>query len=200
MTNRLPVAILAIVAAICAAQTGAFAGASPATQPGELRGKGIAFVCDASDTMIPKIDVVRRELANTLDGMRPIDKFGVIFMRAKGCAQLDTRLLPATPANKEKGKTFVAAFKPGGSTDPIPAVEAAFKAKPDCIYLLADHDFPDGPALVARIGALNRDRSVKVNTIALLGQDDHDTDFMKALQRIAEESKGTYRFVKASDL
>jgi hypothetical protein len=189
----------ACLAAGLATQPGS-AGASPATQPGESRGRRIVFVCDASNSMISKLTVVRRELSNTLDGLRPIDKFAVIFMRAKGCAASDTELVPTTPANRDKCKAFIAAFKPGGKTDPIPAIDAAFAMRPQLIYLLGDGDFRDNNALLQRITELNKGQNVKVNPILVWDKIEPTVEQKKFFEAIATANGGVFLIRKLGDL
>ncbi|HXE56255.1 MAG TPA: hypothetical protein VN541_24725, partial [Tepidisphaeraceae bacterium] len=87
-----------------------------------------------------------------------------------------------------------------GSTNPLPGLELAFHQHPDLIYLLTDGDFPDNKAVLDRIHQLDKDHRVKINTIAFVGDNDNDTDFMKLLKQIAQETGGVYRYVKESDL
>lgn len=150
--------------------------------------------------MVGKMATLRRELVNTIQGLRSIDSFDIIFMRDKSCAKASDELLLATPANKQRGETFINEFKPGGKTDPLPALKAAFGLRPTIIYLLCDHDWPDMSQLPAQIAEMNREHKVKVYTIAFIGEADKDTEFMKVLDRIARDNDGVYKFVKATDL
>ena len=54
--------------------------------------------------------------------------------------------------------------------------------------------------MLKRIRELNKDHSVKVNTIAFVSDADTDTAFMALLKQIATENGGVYKFVKESDL
>ena len=81
-------------------------------------------------------------------------------------------------------------------TNPIPALELAFKQQPDLIYLLTDGDFPDNEAVLSRIHTLNKSGHVKINTIAFVNDRDTDKAFIDLLKQIAKESGGVYNLAK----
>jgi hypothetical protein len=199
MSQRLTIAVLCAICTLCTASIAVADDAPPPPSPYHSS-KRIVFVCDASDSMVPKMKTLRRELSSSIDAVPPDGAFNIIFMRDKSCAKVSDELLPATPANKERAKKFIDDFKAGGKTDPLPALKASFRGGPQLIYLLADRPFPDMDQLPARIAELNHDHKVKVNTIAFVGADDNDTQFQKALDRIAKENNGVYKFVRESDL
>jgi hypothetical protein len=164
--------------------------------------KKIAFVCDASGSMLNKFSTLRRELSNTVQGLRPIQSFNIIFFQEQSKSALsDSSLVMATPENKLKATNYLEdKVTPRGETNPIPGLELAFQQKPELIYLLTDGDFPDNAAVLKRIQELNKDHKVKINTIAFVGEADTDTDFQKLLDKIAKDNGGVYKFVKESDL
>jgi hypothetical protein len=164
--------------------------------------KKIAFVCDASGSMLNKFSTLRRELANTIQGLRAIQSFSVVFFQEQSFKALDEQtLIMATPENKLKATNFLEdKIVPRGETNPIPGLEIAFKQKPELIYILTDGDFPDNDAVLKKIRELNKDHKVKVNTIAFVNESDTDTAFQALLKQIAQENGGIYRFVKESDL
>ena len=164
--------------------------------------KKIAFVCDASGSMLNKFGTLRRELGNTVQGLRAIQSFSIVFFQEQTCTALDANtLVMATPENKLKAENFLEdKITPRGETNPIPGLELAFKQKPELIYILTDGDFPDNNAVLKRIRELNKDHTVKVNTIAFVSEADTDTAFMALLKQIAQENGGVYKFVKESDL
>ena len=87
-----------------------------------------------------------------------------------------------------------------GQTDPIPALELAFKQKPQLIFLLTDGDFPDNNAVLSRCRELNKDHTVKINTIAFVGDSDNDVEFMKVLTDIAKENGGLFKKVSQDEV
>lgn len=164
--------------------------------------KKIAFVCDASGSMLNKFSTLRRELSNTIQGLRPIQSFNIIFFQEQSFSALDNNsLIMATPEDKLKATNFLEdKVTPRGETNPIPGIEKAFAQKPELIYLLTDGDFPDNNAVLKRIQELNKDHKVKINTIAFVSEADNDTEFMKLLKKIADTNGGVYVFKKESDL
>jgi hypothetical protein len=164
--------------------------------------KKIAFVCDASGSMLNKFSTLRRELSNTVQRLRPIQSFNLIFFQEQSKSALsDSGLIMATPENKIKATNYLEdKVTPRGETNPIPGIELAFQQKPDLIYLLTDGDFPDNTALLKRIRELNKTAKIKINTIAFTGEADTDIEFKKILKTIADESGGNFKEVKESDL
>ena len=161
----------------------------------------IAFVCDASGSMLNKFSTLRRELSKTIQGLRPIQSFNMIFFQEQSCAALADTLVMATPENKVKAETFLEdKVTPRGETNPIPAIEKAFQSKPELIYLLTDGDFPDNDAVLKKIRELERQYKVKINTIAFVSDADTDTAFMKLLETIATETGGVYKHVAENEL
>jgi hypothetical protein len=152
--------------------------------------------------MLNKFETLRRELARTVTGLRPVQSFNIVFFQEHDAKAFDRAgLVMATPETKLRVANFLADdVVPRGQTYPIPAIELAFRQKPDLIYLLTDGDFPDNAAVLAKIRALNASSKVKINTIAFISEADTDTAFMSLLQSIAKENGGIYQCVKASDL
>ena len=162
----------------------------------------ITFVCDASGSMINKMASLKDQLNKAVTGLRPIQSFNIIFFQDKTLDALDKSggLLAATPETKRKAGTFLEGVTTTGTTDPIPGIQMAFKTKPQLIYLLTDGDFPDNDAVLKVIRELNKDKKVKINTIAFVGQSDTDTAFKDLLKTIATESGGTFKLVNEGDL
>ena len=70
--------------------------------------KKIAFVCDASGSMLNKFGTLRRELGNTVQGLRAIQSFSIVFFQEQTCVALDANsLVMATPENKLKAENFL---------------------------------------------------------------------------------------------
>ena len=160
----------------------------------------IAFVCDASGSMLSKFSTLRRELSKSVQSLKPIQSFSLIFFQKQTCIYLEQNLLMATPDAKLRADKFLETVTPREETNPIPALELAFKQKPDLIYLLTDGDFPDNQAVLDCIHRLDKDARVKLNTIAFVADTDNDTEFMALLKKIAQETDGVYRYVRESDL
>ena len=75
------------------------------------------------------------------------------------------------------------------------------------IYLLTDGEFdvtPGGNAAVIKyISERNRDKSVKINTIAFVSQRDeqqNSKEFVEFLKQVAAENGGRFKHVSVNDL
>jgi len=160
----------------------------------------IVFLCDASGSMLSKFDTLKRELSSAIGHLRPECSFNLIFFEEQTLKQMAGVLLPGTNDNKRRADQFMDMVVPRADTNPIPAIEEAFRESPDVIFLLTDGDFPNNAEVIRRIRELDRDGRVKIHTIAFVGDSDKDTDFMAMLKTIAKMTGGTYRYVRQSDL
>ena len=121
-------------------------GALGPTSPMFGRGgnvRRIVYVCDATGTMLSKFAGLRQELANAVNALKPLQSFNVIFFYDNGKVGTinPDALVPASADNKRKTFSFMENFTTGGTTDPIPALRAAFKQQPELIYFLSDGEF-----------------------------------------------------------
>jgi hypothetical protein len=160
----------------------------------------VTFVCDASGSMLNKMGTLKHQLSQAVQHLDLTQSFGIVFFQDENYAALDSNLLMATPENKIRAEKFLDDVIPKGETKPIPGIELAFKQKPELIYILTDGDFPDNEAVLKRIRELNRDKKVKVNTIAFVSDTDTDTAFMDLLKQIAKENNGVYKHVAENEL
>lgn len=167
----------------------------------------IAYVCDASGSMLNMFDALRFELRKSIEGLKPIQAFNVIFFQDQGFAAIDKdRLMVANPDSKRKAYDFLDKFFVRGETNPIPALELAFKQQPELIYLLTDGDFtgPGNEAVISFCKQKTADGKVKINTLAFINKESkgnpQDMEFIKALQAIAKNSGGQCRVVSDEDM
>jgi len=157
----------------------------------------VVFLCDSSGSMMTKFDSLRQELRKSVDGLLPVQSMSIIFFSEDAYLTLDKRSVAASPGNKKKASELLDKTAPHGSSDPIPGIRAAFAANPQAIYLLTDGDFPNNFQVRDEIRKLNKDKKVKVHTIAFVDRGD---EYEKLLKSIADENSGTYKFVEDSDL
>ena len=68
---------------------------------------------------------------------------------------------------------------------------------PQLIYMLTDGDFPDNNRVIEEIRKLNKDKKVKINTIAFM---DRGEQYEKLLKQIADENGGLFKFVSDAEL
>ncbi|MGC4030684.1 MAG: hypothetical protein QM754_02895 [Tepidisphaeraceae bacterium] len=167
----------------------------------------IVFVCDGTGGMFDgrKLPLLMRELQATIAKLKPKQSYNVIFFREgdrpinESVVAVDrTQLLPAIPANNQKTSQFLSKLICSGKTKPIPAVELAFKLKPQLIYFLSDGAFDDLDTydeVTARFRELNKDKSVRVNTI-VFGKDDDTSEALKqakdTMKTIAKDNGGNF--------
>lgn len=182
------------------AQGGGGANIFRSGPPGSVRPRSVAFLCDASGSMLSKFTELKRELDKAIEQLQPVQSFTIHFFSDNRAISFSRQLLMATPENKLRALDFIDNVAPRGSTDPIPSLEMAFKERPQLIFLLTDGDFPDNAAVLKRIALLNRDHRIRINTIAFVGEGDSDTAFITVLQQIARESGGIYRHVTQEEL
>jgi len=162
--------------------------------------RSVVFLCDSSGSMLNKFASVRAELNKAVQHLKPMQSFGITFFGENRANGMASQLLMATPQNMARATDFLENVSPRGTTDPIPGLEAAFKQKPQLIFLLTDGDFPDNDVVLNRIRQLNKDHAVTSNTIAFVGESDTDTAFMALLKKIASENGGTYNHVTQDEI
>ena len=167
----------------------------------------IAYVCDASGSMLQMFDSLRVEIRKSVDNLKPVQSFNLIFFQEQGFQTAEKMsLMPANPESKRKSYDFLDKMYVKGETNPIPALDLAFKQGPELIYLLTDGDFngPGNDAVVKYCQERTKDGKIKINTIAFLSKDSKDNpqdlEFVKALQAIAKNSGGKFRHVTDDDL
>lgn len=174
-------------------------GLGPKSQFMGLSGNAtrIVFVCDASGSMVDKFDALRLELRRSVDGLKPIQAFGIIFFQEQKAAALDRMLVMANGEHKKQAYEFLDQTTPHGSTEPIHGLEIAFDQEPQLIYLLTDGDFPDNQKVIDYIRRRNVGRKVKINTIAFVGRGE---EYEKVLKQIAQENHGSFKYVSGGEL
>lgn len=164
----------------------------------------VAYVCDASGSMIQTFTSLKAELTKAVTGLKAVQGFNILFFRDDKARSLaGDGMLLATPENKRKAFTFLEDTATTGTTNPIPAIEAAFRSKPQLVFLLTDADFPDNAAVLGAIRRLNAGKQTKVNTIAFTSGDASDElsqGFVELMKSIAQENGGTFKLVKENEL
>ena len=167
----------------------------------------IVFVCDASGSMLSVFDDLKLRLRESIEKLRPIQSFNVMFFQETTVAAVDRNvLMMATPDNKRKAFEFMDKMYVRSSTNPIPALEMAFQQKPELIYLLTDGDFegPGNEAVVKYCQERTKDGKTKINTLAFIPKESEglaqQRDFVKALETIAKSSGGVYKGVNEEQM
>jgi hypothetical protein len=109
-------------------------------------------------------------------------------------------LRPANPRNKDQAHEFLSRLVVRGGTNPLPALEAAFRMKPQLIFFLTDGRFDSHASyddVKNTILQLNDDKSVMINTIQFMNR---DSTAEQVLREIAAENGGKYKYIGEEDL
>jgi hypothetical protein len=161
----------------------------------------IVYILDHSGSMIDNFEYLQKEATRSVQNLLPMQMFNVVMVsqtaETVGGNQLDraTNTVKADFARKIKEN-----FRAEGQNDDLlppfqDAFERAFAMKPEMIYFLTDGHFD--PALAEVVERLNKDKKVKIHTLAFVN---HDPSYEEQLQLLAKRNGGTYKFVSAKDL
>jgi hypothetical protein len=173
--------------------------------PGGTGVKTVAYVCDASGSMMGlPFDLLKIELKKAVDMLVPSQAFNICFFQ-KGAAEPFSKqsMQTANPANKARAYQWLADMTVASNSDPIPTLKLVFGQKPDLMYLLTDGAFDDNNAVIAEIKRLNARKETRINTIAFFSPDAPASDRKvceDVLRRIAEENGGRFKVVLTTDL
>ena len=171
------------------------------------KGTRIAYLSDASGSMLSMFDSLRVEIFKSVDSLKPEQSFNVVFFRSRDFHAVDRKaMLPVTPENKQRLHDFLDKMFVTGETDPMPSLEFAFKQELDVIYLLTDGDFNGhgNDAVVKFCQEKTKGGKPRINTLAFVSKDEKEKPdeipFVKALKAIAKNSGGQFRVVTDDDL
>ncbi|MDB5297734.1 MAG: marine proteobacterial sortase target protein [Phycisphaerales bacterium] len=162
----------------------------------------IVFVCDATGTMINKFGTLKRQLNDAISKLKPIQSYNVVFYADSGKFFMADNggLIMANADNKLNTYAFLDKITAVGQTDPIPALEAAFKQQPQLLYFLSDGEFANLRTYKQVTDAINRfnaGKRTKINTILF---DTYDEEAAEVMKKIAVDNGGKFNYVKEADL
>ena len=164
----------------------------------------IAFVCDSSGSMgrQDKDVLLLRELSRFIEPLAVDQSFNVFFFSNNSFeVAFPGELKPATQRFKDQAFAFLGEeIVMSGTTNPIPALEAALRMKPELLFFLTDGEFNGvvGYSEVeAAITRLNSDEATVVNTIQFITRSE---EAERVLKRISDSNGGVYRYVALDDL
>ena len=111
-------------------------------------------------------------------------------------------LVSATTENKRKANKWLDDLTTSGTSNPIPGLEVAFRAKPELMYILTDGDFPNNNEVLSKVASLNSGKRTRINTIAFVTSSDDATSesFMKFLTTLADSNNGKFKRVAQDQL
>ena len=177
--------------------------------PGGSGVKTVAYVCDASGSMLGlPFDLLRRELQKAIGMLTPGQAFNVALFSQGAADALAPTMLVANPNNKTKAFEWLQNASVRANSSPIAALRHVMKQKPDLMYLLTDGDFSGGGGttneeVIAEIRKLNAQKKTRINTIAFFSPDQPAADRKaceNVLRQIAEENGGRFKVVLTTDL
>lgn len=160
----------------------------------------IVYLCDASGTMLSVFDNLRVEMRKSIENLKPVQSFNIVFFSDDQALVLEKNgLVMATPDNKRKAFDFIEKSFARGTTNPMPAIKAAFASGPELVYCLTD-----GFDAVASFDEVaqefrkhNTNNKVKVNTLLIESSD--QPELVAILKRIAKENGGNFKAIKNTD-
>jgi len=164
---------------------------------GVLECQSVVYVCDATGTMQGKMPGLKRELIRSVNALEPSQFFNIIFFQGDHVIPLEKSPVPAVDDTKKRLPAMLKKIDARESTDPYPALRAAFAMKPDIIYLITDgFDQMEKPEfLTAEFARLNPNKKIHVHTLYVSQSDreePRDKPFMELLERVAKENGGTF--------
>ncbi len=160
----------------------------------EARGSRFIYIVDVSGSMAgPKIEALRRELVNSIDGLLEHSSFQVLFYSSNAhLIGSKTRWLSGNERHKSWASREIRAVPAYGGTEPLPAFEIAFRMKPrpDAIYFMTDGLFDSRVASVVMEFNEQGRRLTPIHCISFVSQEAE-----KLLRQMASQSGGTYTHV-----
>jgi len=185
--------------------------------------RNIAFVVDASGSMVDVLPFVINELKRVVNGLSPKQKITIIFFSGEGVFEVPggnkrNGLRDCTPEFKEAIREWVSLenfeYETGGrgSQHVVEAITKALSYKPQLVFLLSDNLTGGGlgatqheiyqDTLMAELKKKNDfTPPAKFNTIQFLYEDPLvRAGLTGTLDLIADETGGNYKFIGARDL
>lgn len=155
------------------------------------RGKKFVFVVDNSNSMGGgRFETALIELVNTVEKLGPQQEFYVVFFSDTAYPLFypdsESKLVPATPKNKERFKRWLSTVEMCLRTKGELAIKTALSLNPDAIYILGDGVFTDrtGDILTAP-----HTRRIAIHTVGM----EVEAKGEQELRAIAAANNGTYR-------
>jgi uncharacterized protein with von Willebrand factor type A (vWA) domain len=150
--------------------------------------------------MVPVFGQLKFELKKSIDALKPVQAFNVVFFSDKDFETVSKEgLIMASPDNKRKAYDFIDGQVSAGKTDPIAAVKFALSQKPELMFLLTDGfdqiaSFDD---LINTFRTGNPDHKIHVNCIFLKSSDDPKLE--SVLRQIAKDNGGLMKVISRSE-
>jgi len=173
----------------------------------------IAFVIDASGSLIDNFPFVIRELKKSISQLSGRQYFTVIFYQGGDVIEVTPIGIDAKRATsgiKQQVNDWLSPRRynvtPKGTTNPVKALRRAFQYEPQLVFLLSDAITGQGQyeidqrRLLDEIERINRS-GTKINTLQFLQEDPlKKAGLAGTMELIARQSGGVYKYVSESDL
>jgi hypothetical protein len=151
--------------------------------------------------MTTTFDVLKRELARSIDRLSPEQQFNVVVMQDLQPRVFHALPVAATAEQKAAATKFLESIRLTGTSDPILGLKPAFAGHPQVLFLVTDLDFEDDNAAVAdTIRQLNAQRRTVVNTILFVSgvvDAESSPSAMEFMAKLARENGGVFREIRA---
>ncbi len=173
--------------------------------------KRLAYIIDASGSLLDSMPFVINEIKRSISQLSDKQTFTVIFFQGEEAIEIPPPgLKKATSENKQLVINWIdmdsGNVVPKGRSNPVKAVAAALRYKPQLVFLLSDNITGQGQyemnqkRLLAEIKKANT-ANTKINTIQFLYPDPLVKVGLKpTMELISESTGGIYKFVDGREL
>ena len=173
--------------------------------------KRIAYVIDASGSLLDSMPFVIENLKKSIGGLKSHQSFTVIFSQGDRAIEMPPKgLKRANEDHKRNALAWVdldsGNVVPKGRSEPIVAIKAALRYKPEAIFLLSDNITGQGQFetdqkhLLSAVLKANTFKT-RINTIQFLYPDPLVSIGLKpTLEVISSETGGKYKFIDGHEL
>ena len=166
-------------------------------------GNHFVYLVDSSGSMGAAFESARAELLRAIDGLKPDQKFYVVFfdaesdyMRLADPSTDEAKSVKATTENKQALRRWAMRISMDRGRAPYDPLKFALKLKPDVIFLLSDGEFPQGIEDLLKeknhFDNLFGDEGL-ISIVHTIGY--HSREGESRMKRIAAQNKGQYRHV-----
>lgn len=173
--------------------------------------QSVVFVIDTSSSMLTNdaIDYAKAKLLQSINGLDQSQQFQIVsytlvptVMRLRADQSASAPLYRATGANLTLAKQWVNSLVATGGTKHRPALQEAFRFKPDVIFFLTDAD-SDGlsPREIWEIKTLwNKLANTQIHCIKFGKGADLQPVEANFMRKLASDSRGSYSYLDIEQL
>ncbi len=165
--------------------------------------KRLAIIIDASGSMAEAWPFALKHAANQLKTLTPNDQFTIIFFQRDRAIEAGWMgMKNATPRNLTEIQNWIdhttGLIVPRGTSDPTPALNAAFSQKPTHLAILSNNltgagkfkNYP--PHIINHLSQLNQSAGAIVNAIQLLAPNPDPL-----MQTLAKQHRGQFNLLQS---